>query len=134
MSGKRIPKLDFSIDSAASRDTRRKAYRATIPGLRAIVQQFSTSCKVRDISAAGVAFYCDEADPSKGDVLEVDFVVADKLLLSKAGVQVVRTTEDGLIGCMFRDLTLKQEAKLDKLVLEVQKRMISLRKKEQQEE
>jgi hypothetical protein len=81
-----------------------------------------------------VAFYCDEAQPSKGDVLEVDFVLGDKLLLAKAGVQVVRTTSDGLIGCMFSDLTLKQEAKLDKLVLEVQKRMISLRKKEQQED
>ena len=37
-------------------------------------------------------------------------------------------SEKGIIGCVFHDMDRRQEIKLDKLVLEVQKRLIELRK------
>ncbi len=52
-----------------------------------------------------------------------------KELLTGIEVKVVRDIGKGLMGCIYVDLDKYQEARLDKLVLEVQKRMILLRKK-----
>ena len=41
---------------------------------------------------------------------------------------MVRTAGQGLTGLAFGQLSLRQEAWLDKLVLEIQKRRITLRK------
>ena len=58
-----------------------------------------------------------------------DLLLNKRLFLGDLKGKVMRViTEKGIIGCNFDGMERRQEIKLDKLVLEVQKRLIELRK------
>lgn len=107
---------------------RRRAYRAKVPGLSALAKESEKHYKVEDLSALGFALRDPEGDLRQGDEQFFDLFLAEKLVLEDFKAKVMRINEDGLIGLNFMELDEKAEERLDKLVLEVQKKIISMRK------
>lgn len=114
-------------------ELKRAAFRAAIPGLEMRERASGRSYPVKDISATGLG----ASDPDKvlrpGVRYEVDLLINRKSYLEGIGVKVVRQTQSGTAGVVFDGLDRRQEASLDKLILEVQKRLIAMRKKKQGE-
>ena len=106
----------------------RAAYRARVPGLEAWVEKHGFSFSVMDLSAAGIGFMDSNQLLTAGELLEFDLLLNKKLILPGCTARVMRILNNGLAGCTFEGLDRHREALLDKLVLEVQKRMIALRK------
>lgn len=69
----------------------------------------------------------------KGRLLRLDLLIAGRLFLKGMESLVVRAVP-GECACAFQNLTRHQELKLDKLVLEVQKRDITRRRLEREAE
>ncbi|THB68231.1 MAG: PilZ domain-containing protein [Desulfovibrio sp.] len=119
--------FDFSFPKEP--EHKREAFRASLPGLKAKLAGTDREYAVKDISAAGMALH----NPSKrgfraGDVLALEIILNNKTLLTSVAVTVKRVLDNGLVGCSFVGLSPRQEAHLDKLVLEVQKRLIAVKK------
>lgn len=120
--------MPFDISFGDNEDRARQAYRTRVPGLEVRFNDLERVFEVRDISASGFAVM----DPSRGFTHgahhDVSLYLNRKLFLGHAGVTVIRALDDGTVGLSFADLKRQQALKLDKLVLEVQKRLIQLRK------
>ena len=72
---------------------------------------------------AGLALAsCGQIAGPKGGATTGDMSLGD------LKAKVMRVLDRGIIGCNFLTMERRQEIKLDKLVLEVQKRLIELRK------
>lgn len=110
---------------------RRQAFRAVPPGVRVQVHGKEGTNAVNDVSAGGVCMAADKNDYAKGDALVMDVLIVGKCYLSDLNVVVVRPFP-GEIACAFQNLTRHQELKLDKLVLEMQKRYIAQRKQDRE--
>jgi len=125
---------EFSFDYEAS--TRRRAYRISIPGLYVRIRGLEHTFPVQDISATGIAFENTSKQDLKyqpGDELELDLLIKDRTYMEELKALLVRH-RDFMLACEFNDLGLRQEAGLDKLVLEVQKKWIAAKKKKRAEE
>jgi hypothetical protein len=123
--------LSFSI-AGDEQGAQRRAFRARIPGLAIFIPERGATCEVMDVSAMGLAFKAPGGAPyAPGAQLEFDLLINKKVFIPKLRAKVMRILDNGLVGCNFEALERRQEVKLDKLVLEVQKRMIALRKKQQ---
>ena len=76
-------------------------------------------------------------DPDKGfkenQSFDVELLIKDKIFLREMNAVVMRVLDNGIIGMNFVDLERQKQIKLDKLVLEVQKRLIALRKKKREQ-
>ncbi len=118
--------MDLSYDSA---NKARGAFRTSVPGLAIRIKGYSSSYSVKDFSVNGLAFVAGKDFFDIGKQLHVDLLLGQKEILLGITCEVVRHIGDGLMGCVFIDLDKYQEERLDKLVLEIQKRMIQLRKK-----
>ena len=127
--------MEFDIAMPSEEDKFRQAYRTRVPGLdvRFMTKTGVIECQVRDISAGGFAFADEPRSYSNGQELVVDILLAKKLFLGDIKAKVMRVLDNGVIGCNFKEMDRRQEIKLDKLVLEVQKRLIELRKAKQEE-
>ena len=112
---------------------RRRAFRAVPPGLTVRVEGTLDSFDVNDISAGGVCMTAPEIRFEKGRNLRLDLLIAGRLFLKGVEALVVRAVP-GECACAFQNLTRHQELKLDKLVLEVQKRDIIRRRLEREAE
>ena len=122
--------MDFEI-KVSEEDKLRQAYRTRVPGLdvRVITQSGPQDFAVQDISASGFAFADNPRAYSSGMTFSFDLLLNKRLFLGDLKGKVMRViTEKGIIGCNFDGMERRQEIKLDKLVLEVQKRLIELRK------
>lgn len=117
--------MDISFDSSSARG----AFRTCLPGLALRIEGYPSTYSVKDFSVNGLAFLAGEDSFEVEQQFVVDFVLGKKELLTGLEIKVVRDIGKGLMGCIYIDLDKYQEARLDKLVLEVQKRMILLRKK-----
>ena len=117
--------MKISYDSG---NKERSAFRAGIPGLVMKVEGYSESFDVKDISAKGIAFYAEENVFELETQFEVDLILFGRDILLGLTVRAVRDIGKGLMGCIFIDIDKYQEERLDKLVLEIQKRMIQLRR------
>lgn len=115
-------KLTFTYETPSGMP--RQAYRARVPGLvgRDIASQ--TVYHVRDISAGGVSLEDPARALKTGDVLELDVLIRDRVIIAGLRAEVARHVET-TAGLKFTGLTRHQEERLDKLVLEVQKHLIS---------
>lgn len=118
--------LSFSV---AGDDSQRRAFRAKIPGLKVVVPAKNKGYDVVDLSAMGLAFRDETRDFKENVIITFDLCLNDKVFLSELTARVMRVLGNGLIGCNFEGNDHRKEARLDKLVLEVQKRLIALRKK-----
>lgn len=126
--------MDFEINVPDGDDQLRKAFRTRVPGLTVRFPALKRVFEVKDLSATGFAVL----DPDKGfkenQPLEMELLIKKKLFLSEVSAVVMRVLDNGIIGINFVDLDRQKQVKLDKLVLEVQKRLIELRKKKRKQE
>ncbi|MCK9240657.1 PilZ domain-containing protein [Desulfocurvus sp.] len=131
MSSEDLSELSFSV-AGDEKGAQRRAFRARIPGLAVFIPERGATCEVADVSAMGLAFKAAEGQAfTPGSLVEFDLLINKKVFIPKLCAKVMRTLDNGLVGCNFEALDRRQEVRLDKLVLEVQKRMIALRKKQQ---
>ncbi|MFU2209145.1 PilZ domain-containing protein [Solidesulfovibrio sp. C21] len=107
---------------------KRAAYRERVRGLFARFEGDETAYAVHDVSAAGLAVVDAAGDLILGRKGLLSLAIGPKALIAGLPVTVARTGAKGLAGLAFGELSLRQEAWLDKLVLEIQKRRIDLRK------
>lgn len=111
-------------------DLPRKAYRISLPGLVVWIKEKQHFFVVEDISACGVAFRPFSANDSfqVNQQLSMSIYFKKRLIVKDLLAKVVRRAEK-IIACEFDGLDHRQEYRLDKFVLEVQKTMINKRKK-----
>lgn len=106
----------------------RSAFRTVIPGLK-IVLESGEACAVQDISSGGLGFsYQEEHQFAAGTILRISLWVADRLYIEQLQMSVVRYTSAKTVACRFVELSRQQEIRLDKLILEMQKRIIAQRR------
>lgn len=123
---------DFSVSFPGMDNSQRRAFRATVPGLEIFIKQKGGAYAVKDISAMGLAVGGKSLqDFTEGEVYEFDLLLNKKLYIAKMHAKVMRVLDNGIVGCNFEQLDRRQEARLDKLILEVQKRMIAMKKAQQ---
>jgi hypothetical protein len=121
--------MGFDIE-VSEEDKLRQAYRTRVPGLDIRINSAKgpLDFPVSDISASGFAFEDSPRGYSSGQEFSFDLMLGKKIFLSELKGKVMRVLDRGIIGCNFLEMGRNQEIKLDKLVLEVQKRLIELRK------
>ena len=126
--------MGFDIDLPSGDDQLRKAFRTRVPGLAVRFPALKKVFEVKDVSATGFAVLDQEKKFKEGQSLEVDLLIKKKVFVAECKAEVMRVLDNGIIGINFVDMSRQQQAKLDKLVLEVQKRLIELRKKKREQE
>jgi len=126
--------LNFSFDYPEDNAQQRRSYRVHYPGLTVRVPTFDTAYPVLDLSTFGVAFRDESQSFRQGQEIELDLYVQGKIWIAVAPTTVVRVRESVLVACNFEALTKQQEVRMDKLTLEIQKRWIAYRKRQQQQE
>lgn len=119
---------DFDFKMPEEGGSQRKAFRARVPGLEAWLSKQKKTLPIADLSAGGLALMDPDGILREGEIVEFDLLLSKKLFLSKVRAQVMRKLPNGTAGCNFDTLDRQQEALLDKLVLEVQKRLIALKR------
>lgn len=126
--------MGFDLDiSTGSDDKLRQAFRTKVPGLTVRFSALKKVFEVKDLSATGFAVLDRDKGFKEGQVLEADLLINKKLFLGGVKAETMRVLDNGIIGINFVDLERQKQVKLDKLVLEVQKRLIELRKKQREE-
>jgi hypothetical protein len=108
---------------------RRKAFRTVLPGMSVRVRGLTGTFSVHDLSARGICLIAGKGIFTTGDQIVLDIAIAGKRYLTNVFAWVARTGQQD-VGCEFSPLNRHQEMKLDKLVLEMQKRLIALRRQE----
>lgn len=126
--------MTFEINVSGGDDQLRKAFRTKVPGLTARFKALGKSFEVKDLSASGFAILDQSKGFKEGQSVDLDLLINKKLFLGGVGGEVMRVLDNGIIGINFIELERQKQVKLDKLVLEVQKRLIELRKKKRQQE
>lgn len=125
--------MDFELSIPEESGQLRKAFRTKVPGLTARFSGLDRTLDVMDLSASGFAVMDPEKSFKEGQSLEVELLIKDRIFLREMQAAVMRVLDTGIVGMNFVDLDRQTQIKLDKLVLEVQKRLIALRKKKQQD-
>ena len=125
--------MDFDISIPEEGGQLRKAFRTKVPGLSARFPALDRTMGVMDLSATGFAVLDSDKGFKENQSLEVDLLIKDKIFLRGANAVVMRVLDNGIIGMNFVDLDRQKQIRLDKLVLEVQKRLIALRKKKREQ-
>lgn len=118
--------ISFSVSGD---DSQRRAFRAKVPGLQVAVPANKAAYDVVDLSAMGLAFRDETKSFKENTIITFDLHLNGKVFLAELTARVMRVLANGIIGCNFEGNDHRKEARLDKLVLEVQKRLIALRKK-----
>lgn len=122
-------KVEYSSSSP------RKAYRVSIPNLKIKIKDRPGKFEALDISVGGVAFSLKKNDDhglEAGQDVEISLIIKEKVFLKELQGKLVKVT-DTFAACEFEDIPLRQEAILDKLVLEIQKKMIELKRKKKEQ-
>ncbi|WP_018125304.1 PilZ domain-containing protein [Desulfovibrio oxyclinae] len=119
--------MDFNISLPDAEEKLRRAFRTRVPGLTVEFLEQGKTLPVKDISATGFAVEGDST-MREGTSHPVKLLLNGKLFLSDIKANVIRVAENGIAGLNFEQLDRRQQQRLDKLVLEVQKRLIALKK------
>lgn len=122
--------MDFKISLPDAEEKLRRAFRTRVPGLTVKFLELGITTPIKDISATGFAV---DGGPGMKEGMQytVRLLLNDKLFLGDVRSTVIRVVGNGIVGLNFEELDRKQQQRLDKLVLEVQKRLIALRKKKE---
>ncbi len=120
--------MDFEINLPNDDARQRQAFRTKVPGFNARFEGVEGDFPVKDLSATGFAIIDASNAVSEGVDLVATLLLKEKVFLGKVPVRVMRVMGDGLVGLNFENIDRRQQIKLDKLVLEVQKRLIALKK------
>jgi hypothetical protein len=121
--------MDFEFELEGE-SGRRRAHRERVRGLVVIVEDHEEPFVVHDVSASGLALVDTQRRLRRGRACLVTLAIGDRTLVRDLPGVVVReaSMDRWMAGMAFGDLSPRQEAWLDKLVLEIQKRRITLRK------
>ncbi|GFM37566.1 PilZ domain-containing protein [Desulfovibrio psychrotolerans] len=114
--------FEFSI---GGEESARRAFRAQVPGLEVWVAEHDAAYSVKDVSATGLAVQTQGKPFKEGQSVHLDMMISKRLFISQLPCKVVRVLASGVVAFDFLELDRRQEARLDKLVLEVQKRSIA---------
>ena len=125
--------MDLKITLPGEEGKARKAYRAEIPGLAVVLSPGKERLPLKDLSYSGFAAEDTGQILAADTEQKADLVIRNKLVLVGVTIKVVRIIKPGLVGCIFLNLNHQEETRLDKLILEVQKRRIAHTKEEDQE-
>ncbi|MHC1788119.1 PilZ domain-containing protein [Solidesulfovibrio sp.] len=117
--------VTFQLEGEAGK---RAAHRERVRGLVARLDDEDQAFVVHDVSASGVALVDPRGRLAPGRACRLTLCIGPKELMVALPATVVRKADGGLVGLAFGELGLRQEAWLDKLILEIQKRRIDLRK------
>ncbi len=124
---------DFDFQLPGLEGHKRKAFRAAIRGLEAYIHERQRYYEIKDLSATGVGLCVAPGDVFKpGETFSFDLLLHKKIYLAGLQAKVMRVADQKTIGCSYLEMEPRKEALLDKLVLEVQKRLIALRKAKRQ--
>ncbi len=115
---------DFSINE--DDNVNRHSYRAHVYGIEARVNRGSRCYNLADISVTGCAFRVSNVPWAVDERLKLQLEVKGRVIIAGLEARLVRVTPNNVVACSFERLTEKQEYALDKLVLEIQKRIIAL--------
>ncbi|QGY41518.1 PilZ domain-containing protein [Pseudodesulfovibrio cashew] len=127
--------MGFDLELSTNSDGQlRQAFRTKVPGLTVRFAGMDGVLEVKDLSATGFAVLDSGRGFSEGGNLVCDLLINSKLFLGELKARVIRVLDNGIVGINFEELSRQQQAKLDKLVLEVQKRLIALRKQQREQE
>lgn len=118
---------DLSFSLIATNPVQRSAFRAMVRGLFARFEDGSMY-DVHDISACGCSLAMPLHACTIGNVFTLDLMAGNNALVTGLQAKVVRLIPHTLAACAFVEVTRNQEFKLDKLILEIQKRKIAQRK------
>jgi hypothetical protein len=124
--------MDYDVNFEG-RYTGRDAYRTRLPGLVAHLADDGREYEVLNLSASGLAVKSDGRSFARDETIVFDLVLSGVRILKAARARVVRVLGQDLAGCDFVGLSRDEESRLDKLILEVQKRLISARKRLEEE-
>ncbi len=116
--------FDFTLGE--EENTHRHAYRAHVYGIEVRANKSKETYTLMDVSVSGCSFRAPEMVFNVKDVLFLQLEVKGRVILAGIEARVVRIISEEIVACTFEDLTEKQEYALDKLVLEIQKRIIAL--------
>ncbi len=122
--------MDFTINIESEEERLRKAFRTKVPGFHAKIVETGEIYEVKDLSASGFAIGDPKNSLKEGQEIEITFYLNKKTFLSSVQCVVIRVLDNGIVGFNFIGLERRQSIKLDKLVLEIQKRLIELKKKQ----
>jgi hypothetical protein len=125
--------LDLTFDYPNETDMKRQAYRVHYPGLAIRVHGRKAPYPVIDLSPLGLAFTDKEQSFTLGQTMRLDLCIQDKVCVQGIQARIVRIRDMLRVACVFEELSRLQERLLDKLTLEIQKRLIEQRKRKQQE-
>lgn len=117
--------ISFSLEQPESQ---RDAFRALVRGLQVRVLENNAVHDIHDISSIGCRLDACKGTYTTGRILHMHLEVKGKVILADIQARVVRCTPDRIMACSFQELTRVQEYALDKLVLEIQKRQIAMRR------
>ncbi|WP_147821804.1 PilZ domain-containing protein [Salidesulfovibrio onnuriiensis] len=126
--------MNLEINIPNEDDRQRQAFRTKVPGFNARFEGFSGEFSVKDLSATGFAITDDAGVFKEGVDLLATLMLKEKVFLGKVQVKVMRVVGNGIVGMNFQNIDRRQQIKLDKLVLEVQKRLIALKKAKRAEQ
>lgn len=126
--------MDFEIKLPNEDDLQRKAYRTKVPGFNAFFEATQGKYSIKDLSATGFAIEDESKSFEEGKEYAVELRLKEKTFLGGITVQAMRVLSNGIVGFNFANLDRRQQLKLDKLVLEVQKRLIALKKAKRQQD
>ncbi|WP_319584018.1 PilZ domain-containing protein [uncultured Pseudodesulfovibrio sp.] len=125
--------MDFNIQLPDDEERLRKAFRTKVPGLTVRFPGLGIVHAVSDLSATGFAVIDKSGRFTEKETFDVELLIKDRLFLAGATAKCMRAHDNGVVGLNFVDLDRQRQMKLDKLVLEVQKRLIALRKKKREQ-
>lgn len=125
---------DYSFVYPGESESKRQAYRVAVRGLSVRIDGRNVFFPVSDVSATGLAFVDHAQSFSLGEALSLDLYIKDRVWLEKISARVVRIWNQNMTACVFENMTKRQEQFMDKLTLEIQKRLIDQRKRMQQQE
>lgn len=119
--------MSFDIN-LPDEDKQRQAFRTKVPGFNARFEGVQGEFPVKDLSATGFAISDETQAFAEGKDYVVTLLLKEKTFIAKVDTRAMRVMGNGLVGFNFQNIDRRQQIKLDKLVLEVQKRLIALKK------
>ena len=119
--------FEFKLEGEAGR---RQSHRERVQGLVIHIEGLAEPLVVHDVSSSGLAVVDPKGVLVREWVCRVVLAIGERALARGLPAKVVREADPAgrIAGLAFVDLGPRQEAWLDKLVLEIQKRRIALRK------
>lgn len=116
--------MDFEY--APDRESKRRVYRVLAPGLAVQFSGLDGIFSILDLSVGGLAVRLPNVHKlAVGSDYTATFQLRDKLIMPTAKARCLRINEDTRLAAFeFVDLSERQEAMLDKLVLALQKHLI----------